>query len=294
MQAIPIEFEHIPSLECSIGVVSLYDVLRFMAENFWKSSRIITEWGLNAGFPIPPRKALETVETLSNLQRNISSLGLDVSAKETKKLNVEMHRAIADIQRLPKEKQKAEFRKVSAELRSRFDNLSSVIHSELESRLLYAIAVGKTEYCDPSWLCDTPIFANFPYSFREFQCAGRCYAYDECTAAVFHLMRVIDSGLRLVYESLGEVYDARNWDGIAKKIEREMVKKHQEKSEEWRKKEPFYSGILTDIRSIGRAHRNPALHDIERNYSDPDAKYLIDVTKAFMCHLAENGMKEAQ
>lgn len=294
LRAIPIEFEHIPSLECSSGVVPLYDVLRFMAENFWKASQIITEWGLNAGFPITPRKALETVETLSNLQRNIGALGLVVSARETHKLNIEMGRAVTDIQRLAKEKQKAEFKKVSADLRSRFDRLSSVIHSELESRVLYVMQVEKEKYCNPKWLQDTPIFTNFPDAFREFQCAGRCYAYDECTAAVFHLMRVIDSGLRLVYESLGEVYDARNWDGIAKKIEREMMKKHQEKSEEWRKKEPFYSGILTDIRSIGRAHRNPALHDIERNYSDPDAKYLIDVTKAFMCHLAENGMKEAQ
>ncbi len=281
-----------PWESCAHGVVSLYEVLRFMAENFWKASQIITEWGLNAGVGIPPRKALETKETLTNLQRNIGSLGLVVSARETHKLNIEMSRAVIDIQRLPKEKQRSEFKKVSTELRSRFDNLSSVIHSELESRVLYAVQVEKEKYCDPHWLQDTPIFTSFPDAFREFQCAGRCYAYDECTAAVFHLMRVIDSGLRLVYESLGQTYDARNWDGIAKKIEKEMENKYQDKSEDWKKSEPFYSGVLTDIRSIGRAHRNPALHDIERKYSDPEAKYLIDVTIAFMSHLAQHGMKE--
>jgi hypothetical protein len=106
-------------------------------------------------------------------------------------------------------------------------------------------------------------------------------------------MRVIDSGLRLVYESLGDVYDARNWDGIAKKIESEMIKKYQDKTQAWRDQEPMYSDILTDIRSIGRAHRNPALHDLERKYTDSDALYLIEVTKAFMSHLAKHGLKES-
>ena len=273
-------------------VVSLDDMLRFMAENFWKASQIITEWGLNAGMPLPPRKIFETLEALKTLQKNVTEMGLPVSATEIKKLNVDMGRATLDITRLPDDKKGDAFKRTSAELRARFDNLSSVIHSELQSRHLYAIEMEKQAYCTAEWLQDSPIFTSFPRAFQELQSAGRCYAYGECTAAVFHLMRVIDSGLRLVYESLGETYDARNWDGIAKKIESDMGKKHQDKTDSWRAKEPFYSGILTDIRSISRAHRNPALHEIERKYPDADARYLIDVTKAFMSHLSENGMRE--
>jgi hypothetical protein len=71
-----------------------------------------------------------------------------------------------------------------------------------------------------------------------------------------------------------------------------MEQKYQNKSTDWKQREPFYAAVLTDIRSISRAHRNPALHDIDRKYSDSDAKYLIEVTKAFMTHLADNGMKE--
>jgi hypothetical protein len=276
------------------GVVSLYDVLRFMAENFWKAAQILTEWGFSAGFGLhlPPSKTFETMEALSKLQQNVRELGLPVSAQELHKLNISMKNAVSDIERLPPERQKAEFERVSAEMRLRFDNVSSVIHSELSQRLLYAVTTEKAQYCDPQWLTDTAIFSAFPKAFAEFQRAEYCYAFDECTAAIFHLMRVIDSGLRLVYESLGETYDARNWNGIAKKIESEMSKKYQDKTEEWRKKDTFYSEVLTDIRSIGRAHRNPALHDIDRKYSDADAKYLIEVTKAFMSHLAQNGMKE--
>lgn len=274
------------------GAVSLYDVLRFMAENFWKASQILAEWGNTAGMRLPPSRIFETLEVLPKLQQNVKELGLSVSAREIAKLNVAMGNAVRDIGSLAPDRQKAEFERVSTEMRIRFDNLSSVIHSELSERMLYAVATDKAEYCDPGWLADTPIFSAFPKAFAEFQRAGYCYAYDECTAAVFHLMRVIDSGIRLVYESLGETYDARNWDGIAKKIDAEITKKYSDKTVDWRTREPFYSGVLTDIRSIGRAHRNPALHEIERKYSDSEAKYLIDITKAFMVHLAENGMKE--
>lgn len=274
------------------GVVSLYDVLRFMAENFWKASQIMTEWGLSAGLPLPPRKVFETVEALKALQKNVSEMGLVVSALEIHKLNVDMGRTVQDIARLPDDKNGSAFKKSSAELRSRFDSLLSVIHSELQSRLLYAVEIEKQKYCGVEWLQDSQIFTNFPKAFNEILSAGRCYAYGETTASVFHLMRVIDSGLRLVYQSLGETYDARNWDGIGKKIENEMAKKYPDKSEDWKQKEPFYAEILTDIRSISRAHRNPALHDIERKYTDGDAKYLIEVTRAFMLHLARNGMKE--
>jgi hypothetical protein len=269
-------------------------MLRFMAENFWKSSQILTEWGASAGLGLhlPPSKILETVDALSKLQQNVRELGLPVSAQELAKLNASMRNAVSDVQRLPPDRRQAEFDRVSTEMRLRFDQVSSVIHSELSQRLLYAVATEKTLYLDSQWLTDTAIFSAFPKAFTEFQRAGCCYAYDECTAAVFHLMRVVDSGLRLVCESLGEPYNARNWDGIAKKIESEMSKKYQDKTAEWREREPFYSEVLTDIRSIGRAHRNPALHDIERNYSDPDAKYLIEVAKAFMTHLAKAGMKE--
>jgi len=121
------------------GVVSLYDMLRFMAENFWKSCQILTEWGASAGIGLhlPPSKTIEAMQALSKLQQNVRELGLPVSAQELMKLNLSMGNAVRDIERLPKERQKAEFDRVSAEIRLRLDNVSSVIHSELSQRLLY-------------------------------------------------------------------------------------------------------------------------------------------------------------
>src|SRR5437879_5446787 len=62
------------------------------------------------------------------------------------------------------------------------------------------------------------IYSKFPDTAEEFQKAGRCFAYGENTACVFHLMRVVDFYLREVARSLNISYDARNWHGIGTTI----------------------------------------------------------------------------
>jgi hypothetical protein len=133
---------------------------------------------------------------------------------------------------------------------------------------------------------------SFPLAWEEMQSAGRCYALSEPTACVFHLMRVIDAGLRSVADSLNIGYDARNWSVIGNKIQSKMEEKYGNKTDDWKQSEPFYASILTDIQAISRGHRNPVLHEVEKKYNDSEAHYLLTVTEAFMGHLADNGMRE--
>jgi hypothetical protein len=171
-------------------------------------------------------------------------------------------------------------------------HLSSVIHSELDGEMFFHMESSRVEYFHPFWLVDKPINDTFPRAHEEIQSAGRCYAYGEPTACVFHLMRVIDAGLRSVAASLGISYDAQNWSGIGQKIQSRMEEKYSTKIDAWKQSEPFYASVLTDIQGISRGHRNPVLHELEKKYADSEAHYLMTVTEAFMSHLAENGMKE--
>ena len=105
-------------------------------------------------------------------------------------------------------------------------------------------------------------------------------------------MRVVDTGLRCVAGSLGVTYDARTWSGIGDTIQKKMEQKHRDKIDAWKQAEPFYASVLTDIQAISRGHRNAALHDIARKYTESEAFYLITVVTAFIKHLADNGMQE--
>jgi hypothetical protein len=176
------------------------------------------------------------------------------------------------------------------------ESIYKTLTAELNAVMLRVIPKEKTKYCDPKWLADSILYAKFPDTIEEFQKAGRCYAYGENTACVFHLMRVCDFCLRKVADSLNVSYDARNWHGIADKISKTMEQKYQLKKDEWKKQEPFYAEILTDIQAIGRGHRNAALHELEQKYDEREALYMLTVIESFARRCAvikrRNGVRE--
>jgi hypothetical protein len=159
--------------------------------------------------------------------------------------------------------------------------------AELSSLMLRVIPREQSKYCDAKWLEDSPVLSKYPETIDEFHKAGRCFAYGENTACVFHLMRVTDFYLRKVADSLGIVYDCNNWKGIGDKISANMQQRYQLKTDEWKKDEPFYAGILTDIQAIGRGHRNQAIHELEKKYDEREAAYMLTVIEAFARHVAE-------
>jgi hypothetical protein len=168
------------------------------------------------------------------------------------------------------------------------ESIYTTMRAELGAILFRAIPREKTKYCQPEWLVNTPIFVKFPETVDEFQKAGRCFAYGENTACLFHLMRVTDFYLRKVAESLGIVYDARNWNGISKVITKKMEEKYPSKTEDWKDREPFYAEILTDIQAISRGHRNAALHELEKKYDEREAVYMLAVIESFARHVSES------
>jgi hypothetical protein len=168
------------------------------------------------------------------------------------------------------------------------ESVYSILKSELGSIPIRAIPREKAKYLAQNWLTNTPLFSRFPDVVDEFQRAGRCFAYDENVACVFHLMRVTDFCLRRVAESLpGVTYDARNWQGIGHAITKEMEKTYQSKTDAWKASEPFYAEVLTDIQAIGRGHRNPALHELEKKYDEREARYMLTIIESFANRVAE-------
>jgi hypothetical protein len=260
------------------GVVSLLEMLRFAAEDFWKAAELLATLAAHPTILSHPNGRAKSVNTLNELLKQCDKLKLAVSLKEAEKILPALNSASTSPDRIP----------------HLVASLSSVIQSELDTRMFFYMDPLRVEYWHPLWLEDSPLRNAFPKVHKELQSAGRCYAYGEAVACVFHLMRVIDSGLRAVADSLGISYDARNWSGIGHKIQGKMEEKYTAKTDEWKQSEPVYASILTDIQAIGRGHRNPTLHEVEKKYTEAEAHYLLTVTQAFMLHLAESGMREKQ
>ncbi len=88
--------------------------------------------------------------------------------------------------------------------------LSTRVWDELGANFCYIVPKERIGYLSQEWPISHGIIADpFPSAIPEFKRAGRCFAYGENTACVFHLMRVVDLGLRAVAASLTVPYDAR-------------------------------------------------------------------------------------
>jgi hypothetical protein len=271
------------------GVVSLLEMLEFGAADFVEVSHNLGLILGEAKQPISRQKAAP-LDLLAKIIPACGRLGLKVTSDQIGALLVEITKA-SPPGSVKISGQNVSIRNAGLPM-SRYVYFSEVIYStlraELASRTFKCISVEKLPYLEPKWLTDGKLFEKYPEIVDEFQKAGRCFAYDENTACIFHLMRVTDSCLRKVADSLKVSYDARNWQGISDKITKNMEQKYQSKSDDWKKAEPFYAAILTDIQAIGRGHRNPALHELERTYDEREARYMLTVIEGFSRHVADS------
>ncbi len=265
-----------PWENCRYGVVSLLEMLDFSARDYLELTHTMST--LSAGFgpyQMPPDK--EVAKMLSTLMKECQRLSLVCTLGHLQEMGRELGQS---------KEGKTPQGALRDRMRHHFETVYSTLKIELDSIKIRAVPKDKNHFCDPKWLLDTPLYGKFPDSVDEFQRGGRCYAFGENTACVFHLMRVTDFFPRKVAESLGADYDARNWHGIGKKIEDKMAEKYHTKTDDWKSKEPFYAEILTDISAIGRGHRNPALHELEKKYDEGEALYMLTVIEGFARHVS--------
>jgi hypothetical protein len=151
-------------------------------------------------------------------------------------------------------------------------NLKRSIHRELDSRVFVFIdPLLVAQYQNPIPFGEA-VAEAFPSSLSDSVEAAKCLAVDRATACVFHLMRVMEVGLKAVAKALGVPYISE-WGRCIGEME-----KVQPKS-------AFFTDAVAHLRTVKNAWRNPTMH-IERQYSDREAETIFRAVEAFMLHLA--------
>jgi hypothetical protein len=129
----------------------------------------------------------------------------------------------------------------------------------------------------------------FPSAQTDIEHAAKCYAFGRNTATVFHLMRVMEVGLRALGESLNDpnLDPKKNptWESILKRCDEQLKLSLKDRSQEWRVDDQFYSDAVANLRAVKNAWRNPTMH-VERNYEEDEALDVLNSVKGFMRLLA--------
>lgn len=134
------------------------------------------------------------------------------------------------------------------------------------------------------------VLARFPKAQYDIAAAGRCFALDEWTAAVFHLMRVLEKGLHALAAELqipmAANIELENWKNIIDQIESkirslEQLPKSPMKSETLK----AYSQMASNFWYFKEAWRNHVNHSRE-TYDEREALNIFNHVRIFMQELA--------
>jgi hypothetical protein len=174
-------------------------------------------------------------------------------------------------------------------IRSLMEELQGRLFDELKLTMILALTTTEAEgYSKPRKGWDE-ILKKFPGTVDEIEEAGKCLALNRNTACVFHLMRLMECGLRALGKSLDNpaLDPKRNpsWDAILKKCDDEIGKPAKSRCLEWQTDDQFFSTATANLRAVKESWRNPTMH-VERNYDGEQAREIYLSVRTFMRHLA--------
>lgn len=163
------------------------------------------------------------------------------------------------------------------------EQLLLAFNDEMEKVKLFALSVRHARLYDQPAIFGEKVAQAFPTASFDISEAGVCMALGRWTAAVMHLMRVMEVGLSALASHYSVSAEA-NWNQVLNQIEaksREVTKRtHDSAAEQWA------AEAATHLRFVKNAWRNPAMHP-HRSYDEAGAATVFENTKAFMQHLAE-------
>lgn len=167
---------------------------------------------------------------------------------------------------------------------------------------LYIVDSRNHKYLrDPADQFDARVVAQFPSIHGEFSSAGRCLAYSEPTAAVFHLLRALERALQAVCLSMGlpvtNAGKGANWNSLLQSIHAEMSRRNKIGASAWSNlTAAFVSQVHASVDGIRVAWRNPTMH-VENTYTQLEAEHIYGLIGGLLALIAgridENGVPPA-
>jgi len=184
----------------------------------------------------------------------------------------------------------------SEEIASEIGGIQESLQNELWERRFVFIPPEKVEFFEKDGdeaLFGDKVYQNFKSARVEVKDAGNCLAADLNTAAIFHLMRVAEIGLRVLARRLkvpvkkGQL-EYLEWKNIIDQIEKkikENVAKLPSKTKKKASALEFYHGAIGEFYAFKDVWRNNVMHTRE-SYAEKEAVPVFNHVRGFMQRLA--------
>ena len=172
------------------------------------------------------------------------------------------------------------------DLWNQFAAFRLIVQADLFSRLLLVLEPQKAHFYGREQPFGVEVTLSFPSTEYEIREAGDCYALGRNTACVFHLMRVLEKGLRAMAKRLRVPCEVENWFHMIGEIGKAVRRIEQEtRSPEKIRKLKFYGDCATEFSFFQHAWRDHVMH-AQAEYGEKEAFDIMCHVEAFMRKLS--------
>jgi hypothetical protein len=177
-----------------------------------------------------------------------------------------------------------------SEIYAILQDLQADFVKELMAIKLAFIPASKEQYFEEEFLFGQQVYEEVHKSCADLKDAGNCIAADLHTAAVFHLMRIVEIGLRELANDLGvkvkkTPLDYAGWESVVKAIDDKLAAKlPKARGPKKTAALKFKQDLLADFKSF-EVTRNEIMHCRWR-CNEPEAMGVYMRVRDFMQRLA--------
>jgi hypothetical protein len=255
-------------------------MLRFSAQSYVRLGSLLAQMQEIVSDPDDPERPTISEKEMISFRRFIKKICARTSN--------ELKEVSCDLSSLAAKRLAGEMASLSHEIiRARLSELHECICDELQSHMFFWVPPDRAKfYGDTRKTFGVDVRKRFPSSIREIEKAGKCIAVALPTAAVFHLMRVMEIGLRAIGASLGIALNSHDsWERILTKISAEEIKKDVAANAKMLANLPFYQSARQTVSAVKDACRNRAMH-FDGDWDEDEAKEIMTATRSFMKRVA--------
>jgi hypothetical protein len=177
-----------------------------------------------------------------------------------------------------------------------FKTLRETVHSELNTRRFAWVTEEKGKVHD-RWRHEWAIvLEKFTATAKDIEAALDCYALEQHTACVFHMMRVAELGLRslastvrakIIHKGKPCLVEFADWGTVVTAVRNKIASARKLSGGPVRQKRlDFYSNAADHCEYIKDIWRNDVSH-ARRAYSDAEALGVVNRVRDFMALLAK-------
>lgn len=250
---------------------SVADMLRFYADQFIRSLNWFQT--IEMTFAAMPQSQVATDGVVQMFCTDLDELNGHLEKMECR-ISIKMAIRLQEMMKVNK--------RFDLNIQQALKELRTRIVDELDDRVLFSINPDNEKLLDDSKpLFGAEVAAKFSSSAEDISESGQCLALNRPTACVFHLMRVMETGVQVFGDKLGvPLASEKNWQNILDEINK-AIKALDQKAAQTK----AFAGVSSNLYNVKLAWRNEVMHP-KQTYTPDEAKKVFSAVESFMCDLA--------